>query len=117
MRQGCVSHSTGAGTHSRAGPLAGDGPRRVRGHDLADHEPVKEHPDSCEVLLGSRSGVRLRLALNVAGDVMRLDGRKLVDPAFLASRKKFTHVVEVRRSSMFTVQRPIERCAHERRDV
>ena len=53
------------GTPYRAG--------RIEWHNLADHEPIEQHPDGRQVLLDGRRGVDRRQLLDVCGHQHRLD--------------------------------------------
>ena len=64
-------HRCLAGFHNVAGTPYRAG--RVEGHDLANHEPVEQHPDGRQVLLDRRRRVDLGELLDVRGHHHRLD--------------------------------------------
>ena len=63
---------------------------RVDGEDLADNQPVEQHPDRREVQFDGRLGGRLLQHLDVSGDVNRLDVREPADLVALDPGKKVT---------------------------
>ena len=62
--------------------------RRVDCEDLADHEPVEQHPDRGEVQFDGRLGVRGLQPLDIGGDVDRLDVGEFADPVLLDPGEK-----------------------------
>lgn len=83
-----------AGLNHVLGPAGRGG--RVVGHDLADDEPVEEHPDCGEVLLGRRCCVCAGHLLDVAGDVVRADRGELMDVPDLEPTEEVADVPVVR---------------------
>ncbi len=55
---------------------AADGRCRVRGHHLAGHQPVEQHPYGCELLLHIRRRMGLLAALYICRNIKRPHSRK-----------------------------------------
>jgi hypothetical protein len=58
--------------------------RRIRGHDLARHQPVEQHADAVEMLLNGRSRAQLAQLLDVGRDVNWLHALDALDTPALA---------------------------------
>jgi hypothetical protein len=64
--------------------------RRVIWHNLADNQPVEEHPDCGKLKFYGRRGDLFLKAFNVGSDMHRSDLRQLGNPLFRTPGRKLT---------------------------